>query len=100
MTLTQLQEELEKPENRKMKMLDIIREPSYISKLKLMGKEIDKKRDINGLKLDLPDEKEKLTVFQFRRLIILTQVCVKGGQLREEITKKVNISALKAFAYK
>jgi hypothetical protein len=43
---------------------------------------------------------DKMTVYMFKNLLILTQVCVKGSLLRAEITKKVNTGALKEFANK
>jgi hypothetical protein len=43
---------------------------------------------------------DKITTYVFPKMIILAQAFVKGSLLRSEITKKVNTSALKAFAYK
>lgn len=36
----------------------------------------------------------------FNNFFLLAQACVKGSVLRAEITKKVNISAIKAFVEK
>ena len=38
MTLKDLQDELEKPENKKAKILNILNEPSYIPQLRLLKK--------------------------------------------------------------
>lgn len=70
------------PDNRKMKILSIVKEPSYISKLTLLRREIDKKRELNSLRktLDKPGKPEdKITAFRFKNFILLAQVCVKGG---------------------
>jgi hypothetical protein len=42
----------------------------------------------------------KITVYVFPHIFVLTQVCVKGTELRNYIAKKINISALKGFAEK
>lgn len=43
---------------------------------------------------------EKVVVYMFNNFYILAQACVKGSVLRAEITKKVNISAIKSFIEK
>lgn len=98
MTLKELQTELLKPDNRRTKILSLVREPSYISDLHLLKKDTEKVREMNNL-LKVINE-DKITVFMFSNLFILAQACVKGSVLRAEITKKVNTSALKSFAYK
>jgi len=53
---------------------------------------------MNNLSKTLKDE--KLVVYMFNNYYILAQACVKGSVLRAEITKKVNISAIKSFIEK
>jgi len=53
---------------------------------------------MNNLSKILKDE--KLVVYMFSNFYILAQACVKGSVLRAEITKKVNISAIKSFIEK
>jgi len=43
---------------------------------------------------------EKVVVYMFPNFFLLAQACVKGSVLRAEITKKVNISAIKGFIEK
>lgn len=91
-----IEAELHKPEYQKARVLNLVIEPAYISEIKPIKKESEKLRLMDHLGKIINDA--KITVYIFPHIFILAQVCVKGTELRNEIAKKINISALKGFA--
>lgn len=98
MTLKDLQTELEKETHGKAKVLNILKEPSYIPSLHLLKKQTDKTKELHYLKDIIGDG--KIIVFAFHHFYLLAQVLVKGSELRAEIRKRVNMGELKKFAEK
>lgn len=96
MTLNDLKEELSKPENAKAKVLDILREPSYIPMLKPIKKQSDKLKELASLEKVIKDG--KIVTYCFNQFFLLAQVMVKGTALRADIRKRVNLNELKDFA--